>query len=241
MKYLSERFLMLDVNSGELTVALHVHTNFSACSESRPESIDEYCRERGIDVVGITDHDTIAGAQALKSVAKWVRVIVGEEIRTKQGEIVGLFLEEEIDAGLSARETCQRIKDQGGLVYIPHPFDPTKIHRLKYKALMDVMEFIDIIEIFNAKLLTSIFNGVAAKFARSNDKIGAVGSDAHYLKAIDLCVNRIARFASPAQFLENMKNAQLNMKRGGPIRGWWVGIKNVLVAEGHHVKRFGRK
>lgn len=226
--------------STKINVALHIHTRISACSETLPEDISEYCISRGINVVGITDHDTIAGAKILQAIAKEIRVIIGSEIRTKQGEIIGLFLNKEVEHGLDARTTCEIIKDQGGIVYLPHPFDPFKIRRLKLSSIMRCLDLIDIVEIFNAKAAFPVFNKIAESFAVMNKKIAAVGSDSHYLESIDMCLNQIDDFTTPSEFLESMKNAVFIKKRSGSARGWWIGIKNVLIAEGHKVQRYGR-
>lgn len=231
---------MPEVGSSRIRVALHVHTLYSACAETKLEQIGDYCREKAISVLGITDHDTIAGALALQKVAADLRIIVGEEIHTRQGEITGLFLKEEIKPWLSARKTCELIKEQGGLVYIPHPFDPLKIRRLRKRALDDIIEFVDIIEVFNAKLNLPVFNVVAAKFAFDHGIAGAAGSDAHYLQAIDVCTNEMADFSTPEQFLTNLRTACLATQLSYPMRTWWIGIKNALRGEGHHLKRYGR-
>jgi hypothetical protein len=204
--------------------------------------IGDYCRRRHIDAISITDHDSAAGALALKSIiGRDVKVIVGEEIKTRQGEIVGLFLKEEIEPGLEAVETVHRIKDQGGLVYIPHPFDPFKITRLKKSALMQVIDMVDIIEVFNAKVVFPVFYGVAANFAKRHGKLGAAGSDAHYLTAIDACLNKIKPFRGPEEFLKNFEDVELLIGRSAPFRAWWVGIKNILIGEGHGLKKYGRR
>lgn len=231
---------MSQADDSRVTVALHVHTLYSACAETKLEQIPDYCREKGIDIICITDHDTIAGAVALKEIAGDLRVIVGEEIHTRQGEIVGLFLSEEIKPGLDALETCKLIKAQGGLVYLPHPFDPLKIRRLKKKALVKLLDYMDIIEVFNAKLNLPVFNVVAAKFAFDYGKAGAAGSDAHYLGAIDVCTNEMADFSTPEEFLTSVRTARLTTHSAYPMRTWWVGFKNALRGEGHHLKRFGR-
>lgn len=232
---------MSQVDSSKIKVALHIHTLYSACSETILEEMEKYCLSKGISVVGITDHDTISGALALKSIVKNLRVIIGEEIKTKQGEITGLFLKKEVAPGLDAEETCLRIKDQGGLVYIPHPFDPFKFHRLTPKALTRVLDLVDIIEVFNAKANFPFFNPIAAKFAMEHGKVGAAGSDAHFLQAISLCTNEMKDFETPQDFLENLSHARLITEHIYPCSSWWVGIKNVLKGEGHVVKRFGRR
>ncbi len=224
-----------------IRVALHVHTLHSACAETRIEQIGDYCREKGIDVIAVTDHDAISGALMLRDMAPDLRVIVGSEILSADGEIVGLFLEEDIPTGLSAEETCERIKAQGGLVYVPHPFDPLKIRRLKRGPLMRVLDYVDIIEVFNAKLNLPVYNVVAARFAFDYGKAGAAGSDAHYLEAIDVCINEMADFSTPQEFLTSLHTARLTTVRSYPMRTWWIGFKNALKGEGHHLKRYGRK
>lgn len=220
-----------------VSVALHVHTLYSPCAETKLEDIGEYCRRKGIDVIGITDHDTIAGAVALKKIIKGVRVIIGEEIKSKQGEIVGLFLKDEIKPEQDARDTCEQIKEQGGLVYIPHPFDIFKIHRLKKDALMRVLDLVDMIEVFNAKSLLPVSSNIAMRFAEQHGKIAAAGSDAHYLPAIDLCVNEIKDFSTPQEFLENFRDVHRLTSKVNSLRTWWVGIKNALSGESHSIKK----
>lgn len=233
---------MPETNGSKVNVALHVHTLYSACAETKLEVIGDYCRRKGVHALGITDHDTTAGAFALKSVlGKDVKLIIGEEIKTRQGEIIGLFLKKEIPPGLEAVETVHRIKDQGGIVYIPHPFDPLKITRLKKSALLQVIDMVDIIEVFNAKVVFPVVYVIAKNFAKKHGKLGAAGSDAHYLPAIDSCLNQIAPFNGPEEFLENFRDVQLKIGRSVPMRAWWVGIKNILVQEGHHVRKYGRK
>ncbi len=218
-----------------------MHTLYSACAETKLEDIEGYCRANDVDVVSITDHDSIASALELQRISPNLRVIVGSEIKSRQGEIVGLFLKSEIQPGLDALETCEQIKRQGGLVYIPHPFDPFKINRLKRKALMEVLDLVDIIEVYNAKLITPFYNITARRFADKYGKVGAAGSDAHYLSAIDVCVNEMDDFSTPEEFLCNLRNGRLVTRRSGVLRAWYVGLRNVLIGEGHHIKRYGRR
>lgn len=233
---------MFEANCSKINVALHIHTLYSACSETKLEEIGDYCRNAGVNVLGVTDHDTIGGALALKAVVgDEVRVIIGEEIKTRQGEIIGLFLKHEIEPNQSALDTCVEIKEQGGLVYIPHPFDPFKVHSLRKKALIEVLDMVDIVETFNAKAISPILNSIASRFAQKHGKIAAVGSDAHYLQAIDLCINEMEDFETPQEFLNNLRDARLITRRSGPLRQWWVGIKNVLRGEGHKLRRFRTK
>ncbi len=198
---------MSGANNPKIKVALHIHTLYSPCGETKLEDIGEYCRSHNINVIAITDHNTIAGALCLRALAPDLRIIVGEEIQTRQGEVIGLFLEHEIEPYLDVAETCERIRSQRGLIYVPHPFDLFKIHRLRKRALMQILDMVDIIEVFNAKSL-NIFNQQAAHFAERYAKIGAVGSDAHCLDDIDACLNEMEDFSSPSEFLESLRNAR---------------------------------
>jgi hypothetical protein len=232
---------MSGADGSQVAVALHIHTLYSPCAETKLEAIIPYCREKGVDAIGITDHDTIAGALAVQAMTKDVRVIIGEEITTRQGEITGLFLEQEIEPGLEALETCERIKEQGGLVYIPHPFDLFKFHRLKQRILMKILDLVDIVEVFNGKASCPIFNRIAEGFAAQHRKIAAAGSDAHYLRAIDRALNYMEDFTTPNEFLQNLKSACLVTRKSIPLRAWWIGVKNMLREEGHKIRNFQRR
>jgi hypothetical protein len=228
---------MFAIDGSIITAALHIHTEYSPCGVTRIDQIEKYCLDKEIDVVAITDHDTIAGALALEKIVSKIRVIVGEEVTTREGEIVGLFLREPIKPRQSAKATCMQIKEQGGMVYVPHLFDPFKIHRLKTPSLLKVIDLVDIIEVFNAKTSLPMFNRMSVDFAKRHHKPGAAGSDAHYLESIDMCTMLMADFSTPQEFLANLADAELVAKRGGRARCWLGGVKNVLGQEGHKVRR----
>jgi predicted metal-dependent phosphoesterase TrpH len=162
-----------------LKIDLHIHTAFSRDCNTSLKSIIRRCQEIGIDGVAITDHDTIAGALEMKRIAQFP-VIVGEEILTRKGEIIGFFLAEEVPKHLSAEETVTRIKAQGGLVCIPHPFD-----RFRHSSVIgsdvweELMPHIDIIEVFNSRTMFSADVDRARSFAQSNGFLASAGSDAH--------------------------------------------------------------
>ncbi|AEE14219.1 PHP domain protein [Thermodesulfobium narugense DSM 14796] len=161
-------------------IDLHVHTNFSKDSNI---SIDELYKKSilsGINVIAITDHNTVKGAMLAKDRIKDIEVIIGEEILTSQGEIIGLFLQEEIKPYMSASETIKQIKAQKGLVYLPHPFSFFR-SALKNSAKKTLLDEFDIIESFNAKSLP-YENFLAREFATKNRKVVAAGSDAHSIE-----------------------------------------------------------
>ena len=155
-----------------------MHTCFSPDSGMKPEKLVSRCVEMGIDCIAITDHNTIDGALAVQSTAS-IRVIVGEEIKSRGGEITGLFLQETIPSELSPLETVQRIKGQGGLVSIPHPFDHFRRSVINPKALQQILSYVDIIEAFNARNTFQRDNETALALALQHDILISSVSDSH--------------------------------------------------------------
>ncbi len=226
-----------------MIAALHVHTNYSACSESRIEDIAAYCRRNDIDAIAITDHDVIEGALALQEYAPHLKVIIGEEISTRQGEVIGLFLNKRIDPDQDIVETCLEIKRQRGLVYIPHPFDKFKIHRVKKLALERIIDLVDIIEVFNAKISLPAYNARALHRAERYGKVGAAGSDSHYIASIGNALVEMEDFYGPEEFLDKLSKAEFKTKPSGPLPTWWVRVRKRLevvrrwqIAD-HHLSR----
>jgi hypothetical protein len=213
-----------------MLVALHVHTDHSACSESPVEAIGGYCRRHEIEAIAVTDHDVIQGAIELRRVAPWLNVIVGEEISSSQGEIVGLFLNEKIEPGRPLRETCLIIKDQGGLVYVPHPLDKFKAHRVRSKHLAEVIDLVDIIEVYNAKVSLNIYNTKAGRLAERHGKVAAVGSDSHYVNSIGTALNVMEPFEGPSDFLEKLAKAKFRTGGGSLPATWWVRVRKLVGA-----------
>jgi len=147
-----------------MKVDLHVHTCYSPDSHSSLEGIVRQCRKRRIDCIAITDHGTIDGALAMKKLAPF-EVIVSEEVMSSQGEIIGYFLKETIPNGLPPEEVMDHIKEQGGLVCLPHPFDGMGRHPLAEAAREHLISEIDIIEVFNARSLSAKCGRMAREFA----------------------------------------------------------------------------
>lgn len=168
-----------------MRVDLHCHTQASwDCSTPIPLFPDR-CRERKIAVQAITDHDEIWGAQRLKALVEEqnepLTIIIGEEITTREGEIIGLFLNEKIERGLSPEEAVAQIKAQGGLVLLPHGFDRLKRGRLATAAIERIAEAIDIVETFNTRISHPRYNREAALWAKARGLLMSGGSDAHTL------------------------------------------------------------
>jgi predicted metal-dependent phosphoesterase TrpH len=173
----------------------HVHTKYSGLhrmgvlrfpeSVSEPKDVIERARSAGMDVVCITDHNSITGALKAREIGKGIKgidVVVGEEVSTADGEVIGLFLEEEIPAGLSAEETIERIRSQDGLVIAPHPFS---LHCPCLGELIDTLD-VDGIEVLNGGHIDNFANPRAEKAAQSGKFARMGGSDSHYLKTIGL-------------------------------------------------------
>jgi len=194
---------------GFVRVDLHTHTMWSGDCTTTPDELEEAIVDAGIDVLCITDHSTINGARELATSLP-CRVIVGEELRTGAGEIIGLFLTERLPFGIGHVEAAQRIRDQGGLVYIPHPFDPTR-HCLREEALGELLDagLVDGLEVFNAKTSLASLNARAAEVARERDLPGGAGSDAHVPEALGAAYLEMPDFDGPASMLEAMRAARV--------------------------------
>ena len=161
-----------------LKVDLHMHTHFSPDSLVSPERLVARCLKVGLNCIAVTDHNTTEGARVVKSIAPFF-VIVGEEVRTSEGEVTGLFLTETIPEGLSIGETARRIKDQGGLVSIPHPFDRFRGEVISRRGLDEVVQYADIVEVFNARNNLSADDRRALDFAREHGLLTSGVSDSH--------------------------------------------------------------
>lgn len=197
-----------------IKVDLHVHTKYSGDSIFTFENLINACKKMGVDCVAITDHDTIEGALKFREIAshfakasqdKPFNVIVGEEIRTNDGEISGLFLNEEIPPGLSAEETIARIKSQGGLVYIPHPYSFFRREAMYIDKLHEIYSNADIIECYNGRNFLFFENKRAIKFARERNIIMGAGSDAHHQGEIGNILIEMEDFNTKEEFLSNLK------------------------------------
>lgn len=158
---------------------MHTHCEHSPDSRTPVAVQARAIKAAGLDVVCATDHNTIDGGLRLRELADGFRVVIGEEVSSRDGEIIGLFLEEAVPRGLSAEETIERIHAQGGVVSVPHPFSHNRIYHLRREALERVWPTIDAMEIFNAREAFAGDNRRAAAFAKEKGIVGAVGSDAH--------------------------------------------------------------
>ena len=180
----------------EIHVDLHMHTDHSSDCATPVETLLATAREVGLGAIAITDHNEISGALAARELADefGVKVIVAEEVKTaEQGEVIGLFLTEKIERGMTMAETIAEIRRQGGLVYVPHPFD--RLHSVPdYEHLLDIVEEIDILEVFNPRVALTAFNEEAERFAAKYRIVPGAGSDSHVAQGLGSVMIRVHDF-----------------------------------------------
>jgi predicted metal-dependent phosphoesterase TrpH/glycosyltransferase involved in cell wall biosynthesis len=194
-------------------VDLHMHTDHSPDCATPVDTLLETAKGVGLGAIAITDHNEISGALEARDRAEGIKVIVSEEVKTAdQGEVIGLFIEEKIPRGMSLQETIAEIRRQGGLVYVPHPFD--RMHAVPdYEHLLNVVEDIDAIEVFNPRVAFSAFNEEAARFAAKYRIAAGAGSDSHVAQGLGSVKIRMRDFDGPEEFIESLRDADIVRKR----------------------------
>ncbi len=208
--------------SRRVRVDMHMHSERSPDSRMRPREQARRIREAGLDVVAVTDHNTIDGGRRLRDIADGFRVIVGSEILSRDGEIIGLFLETDVPPRLPAEETIARIRDQGGLVVVPHPFSRNRRNHIRRVALDRIRERIDAIEVFNAREALASDNARAARYATANGISGAVASDAHRPAEVGAAWLEMDDFDGPAAFASAIRGGTVSGTLSGPIVHLWT-------------------
>lgn len=197
-----------------IDVDLHMHTDHSHDCATPVEVLLESAKVQGLGAIAVTDHNEVSGALAAAELAEQygVKVIVGEEVKTKdQGEVIGLFIKEKIPRGLSLEETIDAIRAQGGVVYVPHPFD--RMHSVPdYENLLKVIAEIDAIEVFNPRVAFTAFNEEAARFAAKYRIVAGAGSDSHVTQGLGSVRIRMRDFDGPEEFLESLRDADIVRK-----------------------------
>ena len=190
---------------------LHMHTSWSHDCSIEPQELVDYAEAIGLGAIAVTDHNVFGGALEAVDAARGRNLIVipGEEVKTDgQGEVIGLFLEEEIPRGMSFADTIAAIRDQDGLVYVPHPFD--RMHTVPdAAALHRHLAEIDVFEVFNARLLFEASNDEALRFARKYNLMMGAGSDAHVLPGVGTGALRMRAFDGPEEFLLSLRTAEV--------------------------------
>jgi hypothetical protein len=192
-----------------IDVDLHMHTDHSYDCATPVEVLLAEARARGLGAIAITDHNEVSGAHEARLKAEGIKVIVGEEVKTaEQGEVIGLFIEDKIPRGLTLAETIAEIKAQGGIVYVPHPFD--RLHSVPdYEHLLDVLDEVDALEVFNPRVAISEFNDEALRFAAKYRIPAGAGSDAHVPQGLGSVRIRMRDFDGPEEFLESLRDADI--------------------------------
>jgi predicted metal-dependent phosphoesterase TrpH len=198
-----------------IDVDLHMHTDHSHDCATPVEVLLASAREQGLGAIAVTDHNEISGALEASAQAEEagpqapIKVIVAEEVKTAgQGEVIGLFLREKIPRGLSLEETVAEIHRQGGIVYVPHPFD--RMHSVPdYEHLLKIVEQVDAIEIFNPRVAIGAFNEEAARFAAKYRIPAGAGSDSHVAQGLGSVRIRMRDFDGPVEFLQSLRDAEI--------------------------------
>jgi len=188
-------------------VRVDMHTHCEASPDSRTPIAEQAraVRAARIDVICATDHNTIDGGLRLRELADGFRVVIGEEISSRDGEIIGLFLDRAVPRDLSGEETIALIHDQGGLAVVPHPFSINRRYHMRRPALDRLRSQIDALEIFNAREAIFLNNRAAAAYAKAHDIIGTAGSDAHRAAEIGRAFVEMPDFAGRADFLDSLR------------------------------------
>jgi hypothetical protein len=194
-----------------IDVDLHMHTDHSSDCATPVDVLLATAREQGLGAIAVTDHNEVSGALEARAKAAdyGVKVIVGEEVKTaEQGEVIGLFIEERIPRGMTLEETIAEIRRQGGLVYVPHPFD--RLHSVPdYEHLLQVVADVDAIEVFNPRIAIPAFNEEAVRFAGKYRIVGGAGSDSHVAQGLGSVRIRMRDFDGPEEFLESLRDADI--------------------------------
>ena len=190
---------------------LHMHTSWSHDCAIEPAELVAHAEEQGLGAIAVTDHNLFGGALEVAKLARGRDLIVipGEEVKTDgQGEVIGLFLEEEIPRGLTFADTIEAIRAQGGLVYVPHPFD--RLHAIPDPATLHRhLADIDVLEVYNARLLFEGYNDEALRFARKYNLTMGAGSDAHVLQGVGTGALRMRAFENAHEFLISLRSAEV--------------------------------
>ena len=188
-----------------MRVDLHLHSHYSHDGQSSLEELIERCAECGLDRIALTDHNTVEGALALAKMAPEL-AIVGEEAKTREGEVIGLFITGRLPPYMAPEAVMDMIHEMGGLTYMPHPFDR---HRARFNParIVELADRIDIIEAYNAWCEPAA-NEAAARMAVELGKVAATGSDSHAARELGRSWMEIDHYTTPADFLEKLRDAR---------------------------------
>lgn len=195
---------------------LHCHTYASEDSLVQPRDLPRVARARGLDRIAVTDHNSIRGALELRNLAPDL-AIVGEEVMTTQGELLAYFLEEEVPAGLTPVETIARLRAQGAVISVSHPFDRTRRGAWREPDLLAILPLVDALEVFNARCIYPDDNARALAFAREHATLGTVGSDAHALREYGRARVIVERADTAADLLAGLRAGRRETRLSSPL------------------------
>jgi len=199
-----------------IRVELHCHTDASGDSLLSISTLLKTCERKKIDKIAITDHNTIRNALLAYQLAP-NRVIIGEEILTRQGELLAFFVTQEIPAGLDAMEAILELRKQGAFISVSHPFDHYRKGYWRETDLIKIADEVDAIEVFNARCIRNQHNHQARTFAENYHLLGTVGSDAHSAVEVGRAYHRMANFDNAEQFRHALLNSETCTRLSSPL------------------------
>lgn len=210
---------MLHYNSRmkTLRVEFHSHSIYSKDSLSQPRDMLRVAKDKGIDRLVITDHNSIQGALKAKELDP-ERVIIGEEIMTTKGELLAAFVTEEIPRGLEPLDVIHRLREQGAFISVSHPFDEHRNGSWLKDDLDQIIEYVDAIEVFNSRCSFKRFNQEADSYAKERQVLGTVGSDAHLLRELGISTQIVPYFTNAEELKESLAQARFDTK----LSAHWV-------------------
>jgi predicted metal-dependent phosphoesterase TrpH len=217
-----------------LKADLHIHTKYSMDCEMSLDKIIKRCKELKINCIAVADHGTAGGGLAMQKIAPF-KVIVAEEILTTEGEIMGMFLKETIPSGVTPREAIKRIREQDGLVNIPHPFETIRGSALKDKVIDEIVKDIDLMEVLNSRSPFSANSNKAHDFTAKHSIPGTAGSDAHTIYEIGNAYIEMPEFNTKEEFLKAIAQGKIYGKRSGVFVHFfstWAKIRGKLTKRG---------
>ncbi len=213
-------------------VELHSHTCASRDGLMRPAELIRRAREQGLRRIAITDHNTIAGARVAQALAPDL-VIVGEEVRTTEGELLAWFVREAVPAGLPPLEAARRLKEQGAVVALAHPFDTWR-QSFRAETLAQLLPWLDAVEGFNARTRKPGANAAALAWAQKHDLAVISGSDAHTPAEVGWAATRLPPFAHA----EDLRAALRRARPAARPSPWWVNLGSRWAVLLHALGRF---
>jgi predicted metal-dependent phosphoesterase TrpH len=217
-----------------LKTDLHIHTLYSMDCQTPLEKIIKRCQELKINCIAIADHGTVEGGLAMQKIAPF-KVIVAEEILTTDGEIMGMFLKKTIPSGITPQEAIRRIREQGGLVNIPHPFETIRGSALKDNTIDQISDDIDLMEVLNSRSPFPANSNKARDFALKHNILGSAGSDAHTVNEIGNAYIEMPDFSNKDEFLRALAQGKIYGKRSGLFVHFfssWAKVRGILKKKG---------